>query len=132
MLQRIPVGQNYTVIQGLSKIFRAIHAALEIPGLSTVDTRVNLYKVVAVLPRFLFIGPCRDEGGREVAVFKVVAVRLTRLFLPGGAGVLWRDYLSVCKVVGANRNPKRIVSVPGSDGVETALFEDEVVQDRHA
>ena len=30
--------------------------------------RVNLCKVVAVLPRFLFIGPCRDEGGREVAV----------------------------------------------------------------
>ena len=45
MLQRIPVGQN-TVIQGLSKIFRAINAALEIPGLSIVD-RANLYKVVA-------------------------------------------------------------------------------------
>ena len=56
MLQRIPVGQN-TVIQGLSKIFRAINAALVIPGLSTVD-RANLYKVVALLPRFLFIGPC--------------------------------------------------------------------------
>ena len=46
-----------------------------IPGVSSID-EINLWKLVAVLPRFLFLAPCRDEAGHEVAVTKGVAALL--------------------------------------------------------
>ena len=50
--------------EGISQIYTAIDQALKIVGLSDND-EFNLMKLV--IPRFLFLAPCRDELGREVA-----------------------------------------------------------------
>ena len=58
MVARLPVG-SHIIVQGIAQIFMVITQAMGMSGVSLIDV-INLWTLVAVLPRFLFLAPCSE------------------------------------------------------------------------
>ena len=86
-----------------SSILVGINQALKTPGLSDLD-KENIWKVYALLPRFLCNAPCRHiETGDEVAVFPGFRIRVQEMLKPGGPSALWNDHLQIVAVAKAKK-----------------------------
>ena len=119
IFQQLPVG-NKDLADGLAVIFEAISDALRLPDLSPRD-ELNLWKVWALLPRFLFLGNCKNSRGDQVAVTVGVAKRVSLFVLEGGPDSLWDDHIRVCQEMEYNRKSS-LGQAPGSNAT---LYQDE-------
>ena len=102
VVARLP-GGSHVVTEGISQIYTTIDQALKIVGLSGED-ECNLMKLAAIIPRFLFLAPCRDELGREVAITKGVAARVKKFCtVLDGPRSLWVDHGNVARIAAVNK-----------------------------
>ena len=83
----------------VSTIFGGVAQGLKVPNLSQRDA-ANIWKVVAFLPRFVALAPCKSEQGEEVAVVRGFINRCLQVIKPGGPTTLWKDHIAAARARG--------------------------------
>ena len=80
----------------LGSIFRAIDSGLAIVGVSIRD-KTNLWKVLALLMRFIAVGSYLDHRGEQVNSEPSVHKRALKFMTLGGPSELWASQLAVVR-----------------------------------